>query len=94
MRLAPALSELFTVHQLQNVCADACPAAAPHIDTLVDPAQRPPVILLMQENQSHLSRDASLCFSVIGFLFMITSTAPARERLELVEAALAEARGR
>jgi hypothetical protein len=47
MRLAPALSELFTVYQLQNVCADACPAAAPHIDTLADPAQRPPVVLLM-----------------------------------------------
>jgi len=47
VRLAPALSELFTVYQLQNVCADACPAAAPHIDTLSDPAQRPPVVLLM-----------------------------------------------
>lgn len=82
------------MYQLQNVCADAVLATAPHVDNPSDPAQRPPVVLLMQENRSHLSRDARLCFSVIGFLFMITSTAPARERLELVEAALAEARGR
>ena len=77
MRLAPALSELFNVYQLQNICADACLATAPHVDNPSYPVERPPVVLLMQENRSHLSRDARLCFSVIGFLFMVTSIAPA-----------------
>lgn len=36
-----------------------------------------PLVLMMQENRSHLSRDARICFSVIGFLFMVTSIAPA-----------------
>jgi uncharacterized membrane protein len=31
----------------------------------------------MQENRSHLSREARLCFSAIGLLFMFTSIAPA-----------------
>lgn len=38
---------------------------------------QPPLVLMMQENRSHLSRDARICFSVIGFLFMVTSIAPA-----------------
>jgi uncharacterized membrane protein len=31
----------------------------------------------MRENRSHLSREARLCFSAIGLLFMVTSIAPA-----------------
>jgi uncharacterized membrane protein len=31
----------------------------------------------MQENRSHLSQDARVCFSVIGLLFMVTSIGPA-----------------
>jgi uncharacterized membrane protein len=36
-----------------------------------------PLILHMQENRSHLSQDARICFSVIGLLFMVTSIGPA-----------------
>ncbi|MCW2364607.1 putative membrane protein [Sphingobium sp. B7D2B] len=36
-----------------------------------------PLILHMQENRSHLTREARLCFSVIALLFMVTSLAPA-----------------
>ena len=32
-----------------------------------------PVILHMQENRSHLTQDAWVCFSVIALLFMVTS---------------------
>jgi uncharacterized membrane protein len=36
-----------------------------------------PLILHMRENRSHLSREARLCFAVIGLLFMVTSIGPA-----------------
>ena len=36
-----------------------------------------PLILHMQENRSHLTQDARICFSVIAALLMVTSLAPA-----------------
>ena len=36
-----------------------------------------PLILHMQENRSHLTQDARVCFSVIALLFMVTSIGPA-----------------
>ena len=36
-----------------------------------------PLILHMQENRSHLTQDARVCFSVIAMLFMVTSIGPA-----------------
>ena len=36
-----------------------------------------PLILHMQENRSHLTQEARLCFSVIALLFMVTSIGPA-----------------
>lgn len=36
-----------------------------------------PLILHMQENRSHLTQDARICFSVIALLFMVTSIGPA-----------------
>ena len=36
-----------------------------------------PLILRMQENRSHLTQDARVCFSVIALLFLVTSIGPA-----------------
>ena len=36
-----------------------------------------PLILHMQENRSHLTQEARVCFSVIALLFLVTSIAPA-----------------
>lgn len=36
-----------------------------------------PLILHMQENRSHLTQDARVCFSVLALLFMATSIGPA-----------------
>ncbi|MCW2365871.1 putative membrane protein [Sphingobium sp. B7D2B] len=44
------------------------------------------LILHMQENRSHLTREARLCFSVIALLFMVTSLAPAMKGQWLVPA--------
>ncbi|MGE4305763.1 MAG: DUF2244 domain-containing protein [Novosphingobium sp.] len=40
----------------------------------------------MQENRSHLSQDARVCFSVIALLFMVTSIGPALHGHWLVSA--------
>jgi len=45
-----------------------------------------PLILRMQENRSHLSQEARLCFSVIGLLFLMTSIMPALKGHWLVPA--------
>lgn len=37
----------------------------------------PALILHMQENRSHLTQEARVCFSVIALLFLVTSIAPA-----------------
>ncbi len=44
------------------------------------------LILHMQENRSHLTREARLCFSVIALLFMVTILAPAMKGQWLVPA--------
>ena len=42
------------------------------------PAHQPaPVVVHMRENRSHLTRDARICFAVIGALFIVTSIGPA-----------------
>ncbi|WP_263588861.1 DUF2244 domain-containing protein [Sphingopyxis sp. GC21] len=45
-----------------------------------------PLILHMQENRSHLTQDARVCFSVIALLFMVTSIGPALRGQWLVPA--------
>ncbi len=36
-----------------------------------------PLILHMQENRSHLTQEARVCFSVVALLFVVTSIGPA-----------------
>ncbi|AXU18442.1 hypothetical protein C7W88_04400 [Novosphingobium sp. THN1] len=53
---------------------------APQPEKLVAVPERgtsSPLILHMQENRSHLTQDARVCFSVIALLFLVTSIAPA-----------------
>ena len=53
-------------------------AARPQkLDSVPDTGNTQPLILHMQENRSHLSQDARVCFSVVGLLFMVTSIVPA-----------------
>lgn len=47
------------------------------LDCVPETANTKPLVLHMQENRSHLSQDARVCFSVIALLFMVTSIGPA-----------------
>jgi hypothetical protein len=62
---------------------------APQPEKLVavpDKGNSKPLILHMQENRSHLTQDARVCFSAIALLFMVTSIAPALQGHWLVPA--------
>ena len=53
---------------------------APQPEKLVavpDRGNSKPLILHMQENRSHLTQDARVCFSVIALMFLVTSIGPA-----------------
>jgi len=53
-------------------------ASAPQkLDSVPEKGGSRPLILHMQENRSHLTQEARVCFSVIALLFMITSIGPA-----------------
>jgi uncharacterized membrane protein len=56
------------------------------LDCVPETANPKPLVLHMQENRSHLSQDARVCFSVIGLLFMVTSIGPALHGHGLVPA--------
>ena len=53
---------------------------APQPEKLIavpDRGNSSPLILHMQENRSHLTQDARVCFSIIALLFLVTSIGPA-----------------
>lgn len=56
------------------------------LDCVSETANPQPLILHMQENRSHLSEEARVCFSVIALLFMVTSIGPALQGRWLVPA--------
>ena len=56
------------------------------LDKVADGCEAKPLILHMQENRSHLSEEARICFSAIGLLLVVTSIAPALHGYWLVPA--------
>lgn len=47
------------------------------LEFMPDRGASKPLILRMQENRSHLTQEARVCFSIVALLFMVTSLGPA-----------------